>query len=404
MGQPLTPLVVEELALRPGIDREADRLCVVADRRPEGARPRFPGASGQLARHWVLRATGDEGRRLLATGAVDQAWLALRPAPPPTDLPPTTPEFSQAWRAPFPAGFGFEEAALYPGGDGGNVTLVDVEYAWNAEHEDLAVGEALFGAPDEVFAFHGTGVLGITSGLVNDYGVTGGAPAAEALVAHPTTEVDGTLEYDVALAIYEAARVLSPGDVLLVEQQVYGPDGEFLPVTWEAAVRDVVAHASEVGVVVVIPAANGAVNLDDPVYGGVFDIDVGAIVVGGGYPPSYGEPRAWAGSDYGRGVHVQGWYTDIVTAGGSPYTDLFFPRADERQAYTAAFGGTSGASALVAAMAAVVQSVAVATRGGPLSPADLRQLLVDTAVPQVGEPWVGPQPDLRRALRAALLP
>ncbi len=404
MGPALTPAYAEEAQLRAGVDREQDLLAVVADAPPPGARPRFPGSTGKLARHWWLAGDGDTGSRLLAQGAVDRAWLALRPAPPPVDIVPVTPVFEQAWLDAFPVGLGFSNLGAFPGADGAEVRLVNVEYAWDAEHEDIGPVTRLRGEPETLYAFHGTAVLGVLLALLNDYGVQGGAPAAEVMVAHPDTLVDGLLEYDVALAIYEALAVLQPGDVILVEQQVYGPDGEFLPVSWDEAVRDVVEAATEQGVVGVVPSANGGVDLDDPTYGGVFDLDVGAIVVGGGFPPSYGEPRAWAGSDYGGGVHLQAWFTDIVTLGGSPYTDLYFPRGDERQAYTSVFGGTSGASALVAAMAAVVQSARIAARGAPLAPRELRALLVTTAVAQVGAEWVGPQPDLRRALRVSAIP
>ncbi len=393
-----------EAALVAGVDRESDRLHVVADAPPPGARPRFPGSTGLLSRHWVLDGDGDLGRRLLAEGQVDSAVLALRPAPPPADIPPLTPLFEQLWWWNFPDGLGFDEAMDYPGGDGANVTLVDIEYDWLETHEDLAVGDALAGEPEEVYAFHGSGVLGITSGQDNDYGVTGGAAGATALVVHPDFEVDGVLEYDLARAIYEATTVLSAGDVILVEQQVYGPSEEFLPATWDEGARAAIAAATAAGIVVVVPAANGAVDLDDPAYAGAFAIDTGAILVGGGFPPSYGEPRAWAGSDYGEGVHVQGWNTDIVSAGGSPYTDLYFPGGDERQAYTAVFGGTSGASAQVAALSAVLQSVAIATRGAPLSPVELRAALVRSGTPQSGAVPIGPQPDLRRLLRSFAVP
>jgi len=394
----------EEAALVAGVDRDPDRLHVVASSPPPGARPRFPGATGALSRHWVLDGTGELGRRLLTSGLVDSAVLALRPAPPPGDIPPVTPLFEQLWWWNFPDGLGFDEALEYPGGDGANVTLVDIEYAWGREHEDLAVGEALAGEPEDVYAFHGSGVLGVTSGVANDYGVTGGAAGATALVVHPDFDVDGALEYDLARAIYEAASVLSAGDVILVEQQVYGPGEEFLPATWDEGARAAIAEATAAGVAVVVPSANGAVDLDHPAYEGAFDIDTGAILVGGGFPPTYGEPRAWAGSDYGEGVHVQAWFTDIVSAGGSPYTDLYFPGGDERQAYTAVFGGTSGAGALVAAMCAVAQSVSIATRGAPLSPLELRAALVATGSPQSGSVPIGPQPDLRRLLRSFAVP
>ena len=112
------------------------------------------------------------------------------------------------------------------------------------------------------------------------------------------------------------------------------------------------------------------------------------------------------GSCYGDRVDVQGWFDAIVTAsaedGAPQFVDLFYPEADTRQAYTARFGGTSGASPMVAATAAAFNGFWTQRSGAPLSPMDLRAAMVSTGHPQQedGDTHpIGPQPDLRRLLR-----
>ena len=158
-------------------------------------------------------------------------------------------------------------------------------------------------------------------------------------------------------------------------------------------------------------AGNGGCNLDDPMWDGWFDRterDSGAIIVGGGASPLSGhEARSWfpGGSCYGDRVDVQAWYDNIVTASasdGAPrFVDLFYPDADGRQAYTAQFGGTSGASPMIASIAAALNGVMIEQRGQPMDPMDIRAAMVSTGHPQPdGHLYpIGPQPDLRRLLR-----
>ena len=410
------------LAAGPG--RDAERVCIVADVAPAGASPRFPGQPGALAHHWILRGPDApaRARSLLAAHRAQSAWLAPMPAPPPSDdIPPETPVFGQAWREVFPAGVGITAAADVPGGGGENVTIVDIEYAWDPTHEDLLRSASdLGGVPDPTWAFHGTGVVGILAAGDNGFGVIGAAPLATVLVQAPFFEADAGFDYDVARAIVEASAVLSAGDVILVEQQFYGLDGEFVPASFDAGVREAIRAASAAGIVVVEPAGNDDVNLDDPAYEGAFTDDTGVLRVGGGASSFAAIPRARVASNYGSLVWVQGWAGDIVTTAGPPYTDLFYPRDDPRhigpppfviartakhQAYTASFAGTSGAAAMIAGLVGVIESVAIATRGAPLTPLEVRSVLAEAGVAAPdGEVSVGALPDLRRVLRSWLVP
>ncbi len=354
---------------------------------------------------------------------VEVVYFAFAPAPPPVDLDPETPDLTagQSYAGAAPDGFGFQEVAAWPGGRGENVVVADLEYSWRRDHEDLdaAVDATTWGHDGDYYPSHGTAVLGMLVGGDNGYGITGLVPEATPVVIHPHRP-DGV--YSVADAVDGAAGLLEPGDVLLIEQQVYDAEIEaYLPVEWDPATFDAISLAVAKGIVVVEPGANGAQNLDHAKFGGWFDReqrDSGAILVGGGASPLSGlPPRSWSawGSSYGSRVDVQGWYDSVVTTwndeGGTWNADLFlpeteaYPSGDPRQGYTSRFAGTSAASPLVAAVCAVTNSVAIELHGQPFDPLDLRALLVSTGTPQPPEDaHIGPQPDLRAALRYGLLP
>ena len=58
-------------------------------------------------------------------------------------------------------------------------------------------------------------------------------------------------------------------------------------------------------------------------------------------------------------------------------------------------------ASLVAAVAAVMNSVAIETGAGPWNPLELRAVIASAGHPQMGDGLeaIGPQPDLRRLLR-----
>lgn len=379
------------------------------------------GTLADLALH--LRVIHPDGagltKRLRGNPLVEGAWLALLPVPPPEDIPPSTPDFSdeQGYLGPGPEGLGLQEASAWPGGDGANVAIADIEYAWDENHEDL--GQVSLATTDgweyDQYLFHGNSVLGQLFGEDNGYGVVGMAPGAEPLVVFPFASSNLT-SYDVADAIDRAAALLEPGDVLLIEQQGLSEEGAYGPVEMDQGVFDAITLAVARGIVVVEPSGNGGLDLDDPSWGGAFDRQVrdsGAILVGGGQSPDAGDDaRSWYpfGSAYGTRIDVQGWYDAIVTATsgeyGGAYADLYYPGRDGRQAYTESFGGTSGASPMVAAVAAILQSVSIETTGQAMDPMDVRSLLASLGTPgPAGDDHpIGPQPDLRRLLRAAMAP
>lgn len=346
--------------------------------------------------------------RLNALPIVERAEPELRPAPLPTDLSPPTPGLSgsQTYQGAPPEGVGALDPTAIPGGDGTGMRVVDIEYSWVLDHEDLELpASANIDSATAVDPFpadqgdHGTAVLGEIGGKRNNYGVTGITPGAQLLVAPANT---AQFRYDVARAIGIATGALRSGDVILIEQQAPACGGACAdstqvgcgPVEERQANFDAIATATALGIIVVEAAGNGQVNLDLPSCGGRFSRSVrdsGAIIVGAGSPTN----RSRLGfSTYGDRVDVQGWGTAITTTG---YGDAFDP-GDVRQRYTNNFGGTSGASPIVTGAVLAIQG-ALKARGFALAtPAEMREALVVTGTPQTGGEHIGPLPDIRAAL------
>lgn len=360
---------------------------------------------------WVrLRlAAGEDAAQfvedLQALPNIEIASIVPSPAPPPAD----TPDFTalQGSLDPAPTGSDARYAWTVPGGTGLGVTIFDVEYSWNQEHEDLdaALGVPLLLNPgdenDDPFGnFHGTGVLGILVATNDDLGVTGIAYDAEVGLAPANTTVGG---YNPANAILLATAAAEPGDVILLEQQVIScTSGAFGPIEWLRPVYDAIVTATANGIVVVAAAGNGALDLDQPDCLGVFDRSVqdsGAIIVGAGLVGNVDRQRA-SFSSYGSRVDVQGWGLSVATTGGGGlHQDIDDPTNEDRW-YTGGFSGTSSASATLAGFAANLQGAAIAEYGEPLSPRAVRDLLASTGSPQLGDTTenIGPRPDLQAAI------
>ena len=344
---------------------------------------------------------------------VETAFFALAPVrPPDEDLPPTTPDLraEQTYMEDAPDGLGWREVAGWTGEEENPVSIADLEYGWNPSHEDLS--GRVPAAPDwgwqsGYYPCHGTLVLGVLVAGDNGYAVSGLVPDTDVLMASPYEPTSRS--YNIASSIDGISALLEAGDVLLIEQQAYA-NGAYAPVEVAPDVWDAISLAVAAGIVVVEPGGNGGADLDAAQWDGWFDRsirDSGAIMVGGGaWPDSGYDPRSWlpGGSSHGSRVDLQGWYGGIATTSFDPdrdpycsAPDLFFVDAD--QAYTSSFGGTSGASPMVAAAAAVANRVAFEVRGVPWDPIALRSALVETGTPQAGEERIGPQVDMRMFLR-----
>jgi subtilisin family serine protease len=347
-----------------------------------------------------------------ATGV---ARVAPIPLPAPAPLPPNY-QPNQGYQNPTPAGTGCETTWTWPGGRGQNVQVCDIEYSFNASHNDLPA--VTIAGPVGVDPFndnnHGTAVMGILVGRDNGWGVTGGAHEAGAKFAYCNF---ATIGYSVSTGLINAAAALQPGDVILIEQQSWGPNspplfqGGFVPSEWDVFTYDATVQAVGAGVIVVATAGNGNENLDAPIMnsgnGGHWPFlennNSGAIMVGAGAAASgFGNSdtprsRQWY-SNYGSRLDVQGWGERVYSTG---YGGIFNAEGVNRW-YTSTFGGTSSAGPVVASTVAALSSIYEAVEGAPLDPANARNaLMASGAAQQSGirpaSQRIGNLPDIRGA-------
>jgi hypothetical protein len=316
------------------------------------------------------------------------------PLPAPSPLPP---DFrpQQGYMNAAPVGSNVQQLWSYPGGRGSEVTIANVEYSFNAAHEDLPpiVRVGLAGIDPFNDNNHGTAVFGILLGKDNNWGVVGGAPDAKGRFACANYATG----WNVAAGITSAADALQPGDVILIEQQLWGPNSPpayvtgMVPVEWQVSAYDATRQAVNAGITVVATGANGEQNLDAPIYSTGNDghwpflpeNDSGAIFVGAGAagagfnPSSTPRSRLWY-SSYGSRMNVQGWGERIFTTG---YGDAFSAEGVNRR-YTANFGGTSGAGPIVASAAAALSSIYESVEQTAIDPWTLRDAIQSSATPQ----------------------
>lgn len=302
---------------------------------------------------------------------------------------------------------GYAQSVL--GGNGSAVRIIDIEYSWNINHEDLSKARTALlanGTPVDPFNDnnHGTAVLGELVADNNAYGVTGAANGANLTLINANNAEYG---YDPVAALHLAASQAKAGDVVLIEQQTYGPNGKYAPIEWIPAVYDAISALTANGVTVIEPAANGSENLDSSIYGSSFPAgkaDSGAIMVGAGEAcTDTGRLSRLSSSNYGSRVNLQGPGNCVVTSG---YGGLGSTKVNSY--YTNGFNGTSSASSVVAAAAASISSANKSVNSVALTPVQIRATLVSTGTAQnlaAGQLSgnIGPQPNLAQALASLKL-
>ncbi len=362
--------------------------------------------------------------------------ILARPVPKPMPTPtPGNLQGQQNYEDPAsstPTGIDAEYAWTQSGGDGSGVTICDLEYGWNYEHQDLSKLDSVDQLnPDTCFLpsgetdDHGTAVVGVLVSDNNGWGTTGIAYGADIKVCGTYYGHTGSPAWNVPGALAIAIAALSAGDVIVLENQwdwsdPYTAYPDFIPIEWwlnyypngqsfngvYAAIQTAVAN----GIHVVEAGGNGGAPTT---YVG-FNTDAiswygnsGAIIVGaGGAYPGGTRPAAPEGdlekvdySSYGSHYSLQGWGENVVTTG---YSDLYSAEGKNLW-YTSQFAGTSSASPVVAGAVACCVGYWKAT-GKPvanLTPQLLRDILVNTGTPQIMPPnyHIGPRPDLHAALQ-----
>jgi hypothetical protein len=357
--------------------------------------------SAVFDRYLVAEATDRDAAQALARQLhnlpeVEEAYVEGGPTPPPAVAPDDDPRSrNQGYLAAAPAGIDARWAWSVT--DGNGVGFVDVEQGWTLNHEDLAGANiVLLSGVNQAYPGHGTAVLGEVLAVDNTRGDIGIAPRASGRVV---SQYRTSTTYDTAAAILSAAGSMSAGDIMLLEAQTTVAGSTYLPVEVETAVFDAIRHAVGLGIVVIEAGGNGSNDLDawrDA--GGKARLDrnspdfrdSGAIVVGAA---SAATPHARLGfSNFGSRVDCYAWGESIDTTGDG-WTGT------ATNAYTTGFGGTSGASPILAGAALLLQSWR--KRGGhaPYAPDTVRSLLSDpltgTASANPAADLIGVMPDLR---------
>lgn len=398
-------------------------------RRPKKALP-------DLLSYYVLQVSPSEdpvevANRLRRLKEVEFVDLMPRPRPLPAvpdfDQPGNSTGFFQGYLRNFdPAGGSTgigAESAWWRNLTGAGIRFCDVEYNFNRNHREYRDRVTILGGDpvnpagldaDDVTS-HGTSVIGeFGSKRSDDKGTVGIAYGAELYFSPVIT----WLWPNIADAITRAAVEFDDGDIIIVEQQIDGPgrpwfaeDQEGLvAVEWDRGIYDAIVVAVAAGLTVVEAAGNGGDDFDSVLFlrAGINrghhpflrSNDSGAIIVGAG--DSATQARL-AFTNFGRRVDLQGWGNRIVTASGPRSgSDLWTEDGINRE-YTRTFGGTSGATPMVAGACALVQQAFKRKYGRAATCEELRALLVESGNPQAPESGsstrnIGPLPDVRRAL------
>lgn len=268
--------------------------------------------------------------------------------------------------------------AGYAGHDGAGTQLVDVEYGWNFDHQDLREADIERLSSDlnvDSYIEHGTNVLGVIAAQGNGPTGRGIAPGAAIGLSSQWRRHGNVLYINTADAVMVGIDALEPGDVLLLEAQT----DRYLPVDCEPAIRDAIRQGVALGITVVAAAGNGGLDLDvDHEYADV--LDSGAVIVGAATSgpvyrkvepasfPAFMQQFGLPDSNYGSRIDCFSWGQDVVTSSVGD-------NRDDLAAYTDSFRGTSSAAAIVAGAVLVVQGIARERYGEPLLPWQVRKLL-----------------------------
>ena len=311
------------------------------------------------------------------SGLVESAYLELPPGPQPCD--------TAIHHNAVPDSLGASLARILPGGDGAGARLLDLERVWDTPpHPDLGHVNLASGIPPQadyppgynynLGRRHATAVAGIIAAPGGGVGCIGIAPAAEMWLG--TTwrmQSNGKWYEDQAAAILAAIPFLNPGDVLLLEMQVEDKFGNLAPVELNNAAFDAIKRATEDNIIVIEPAGNGGMLLTDLVPGEELagapnrfqsGEHSGAVLVAATMAPNPGGSH-WRQNDsnFGGRIDCHAWGEKIETLDTNNH------------AATIRFGLTSGASAMIAGAALVVQGMRLANQQPPLTPPQMADLL-----------------------------
>lgn len=396
----LTPVLAAETRGKlPGLQR-------LAAARDPNYRP-VPLAAYYYVEGERARDLAELAKMLNASAAVRSADVEIPGPDPLVDASNDPRAVDQTYLDAAPGGLNARYAWTVAGGDGAGQTICDIERGWTLDHEDLAAHGAtqLNGVILDASRAHGTAVLGELCAVDNALGCVGFAPnVASVFVASRVPSL--------ANSIVDVLTSLTFGDVLLLETQDKVPGTEMQgPSEIVEATRDAIRLATALGVIVVEAGGNGTYDVDGFAGPPPVDLDTftdaagrrvlwadpdnvdfqdsGAIIVAAA--TSAAPHTRLNYSTHGLRIDCYAWGQNIVTCESNA--------AGATNLYRNNFGGTSGASPMVAGAALCIQGAYQAATGQRLSPRQMRQILSDPAhntAPSAAEPTaIGVMPNLR---------
>ncbi len=377
-------------------------------------------------------------RKLQALPEVEAVYRVAAPMPPPQVpdfyTPRPLPAEYQAFHdygsnSGIGSRFLFEQAAAYPNTSGSGMKVCDVEYDWNLNHIEMRSVTLLNVSrrvPMPTFKDHGTAMVSIMTGKRHwnadgsETGVRGIAYYAQNYLSpialyNSTDDVDRSFTFDVDRALTACAAAMAPGNIIVIEAQMRGPNyvenpygsqKGSVPVEWAKSTYDTIRTLTSAGYVVVEAAGNGSENLDDPIYGTGHapfkpGNQSGAILVGAGMPgfvTTLGAGTPVPETNYGAVLMVQGWGRGIIAAG---YGDRY--STEGSNAFYGEARSTSAATAMVGGAVTSLQGFHYARTGTYLNAYQIVAILYHTGTPQASGPNIGRQIDLVAAIEYSRL-
>ena len=267
--------------------------------------------------------------------------------------------------------------------NGSGITIADCDAGFDTNHFELNdnfdisqrydfgdTGEPL-DVDDGIYRSHGTGVVGILAAESNDVEIAGVAHEAR-VIPLQYFNYDGTDDVPFATGIANSVLgAISRGaDVILLEAQSDGSAERY------TAVRDAVITAINTGIPVVAAAGNSDNELDVEANNFTGSIIVGALGL---------TNERMSYSNYGLRV-------DVATPGTSLYTTAV------SNSFTNGFGGTSGATPIVAGTVALMLDV-----NPELTPYEIRSIIRETATSITTDKPVGGLLNASAAVRKAIM-
>jgi serine protease len=289
------------------------------------------------------------------------------------------------------------------------------ERGMQTTHENVTIASVITTGTPDADNDHGTAVMGILGGCDdNDVGVLGYL-ADQQMRLYQRNGSDYATTQDV----YNLANVgLIAGEVTNSSWGYYAdplPPGQtcacnpgqngMVPPEYDPGVKAAIEAGVAEGMHYFIIAGNGCVDLDNAVFGTTFDwsTDTGSVIVGASESALSGDghnPACF--TSFGERVTSYAWGENIFSSG---YGTAHSGSAGLDERYTNSFGGTSGATPIVAGCAGVMNNIWRDQNSGEnIGTSAMRDWLQLNATPCNTALEIGVMPDLHGILAPDLQP